>query len=97
MNAAFGVRFVFDLVLARDFLADFFLAVPRLAVDLFFDEDDFFLAERFFFVAIASPEWDDSTDLLTINILPRSKVNRRSVGAIGKLYREDSSFIIRTS
>jgi hypothetical protein len=59
MNAAFGERFVFDLVLARDFVADFFLAVPRLAVFLF-DEDDFFLAELFFFVAIASPEWDDS-------------------------------------
>jgi hypothetical protein len=61
MNAAFGVRFVFDLVLARDFVA-FFLADPRLAVFLF-DEDDFFLAELFFFVAIASPEWDDGADL----------------------------------
>jgi hypothetical protein len=96
MNAAFGVRFVFDFALARDFVADFFLAVPRLAGFLF-DEDDFFLAELFFFVAIASPEWDDSADHNSINILPRSKVNRRSVGAIGKLYREDSSFIIRTS
>jgi hypothetical protein len=67
MNAAFArpppLRFA-GFFLARDFVADFFLAVPRLAVDLFFDEDDFFLAELFFFVAIASPEWDDSTDLL---------------------------------
>ena len=97
MNAAFGERFVFDLVLARDFVADFFLAVPRLAVDFFFDEDDFFLAELFFFVAIASPEWDDSAYRNSINFLPRSKVNRRTVGAIGKLYREDSSFSIRMS
>jgi len=65
MNAAFArpppLRFA-GFALARDFVADFFLAVPRLAV-FPFDEDDFFLAELFFFVAIASPEWDDSADL----------------------------------
>src|SRR5687768_352254 len=57
MNAAFArpppLRFA-GFALARDFVA-FFLAVPRFAV---FFEDDFFLAELFFFVAIASPEWD---------------------------------------
>jgi hypothetical protein len=63
MNAAFGLRLVFGFAFARDFVADFFLADPRLAA-FPFDEDDFFLADLFFFVAIASPEWDDSTDLL---------------------------------
>jgi len=61
MNAAFALRFVFGFALARDFVADFFLADPRLAVFAF--EDDFFLAELFFFVAIASPEWEDSADM----------------------------------
>jgi hypothetical protein len=99
MNAAFGVRFVFDLVLARDFVA-FFLADPRLAVFLF-DEDDFFLAELFFFVAIASPEWDDGADL-RLDQQPaegesKSQERGRNRETPGKLYREDSSFIIRTS
>ena len=48
MNAALGTRFVPDFFFAA-FLPEDFFAVR------FFPPDDFFLAELFFFVAIASP------------------------------------------
>jgi len=50
MNAALGVRFVPDFFLAEDFLPEDFVPARLLPPD-----DDFFLAELFFFVAIASP------------------------------------------
>jgi hypothetical protein len=95
MNAAFArpppLRFVF----ARDFVAVFFLADPRFTA--FFFEDDFFRAELFFFVAIASPEWDDSTDLLLDQhpAAEQSKSQERTRNR--ETYREDSNFIILTS
>src|SRR5687767_2964921 len=97
MNAAFArpppLRFAF-FGLARDFVADFFLAVPRLAV---FFEDDFFLAELFFFVAIASPEWDDSADLL-LNQHPAAEQSKSQERTRNReTYREESNFIIRMS